>query len=322
MNYEEKYWFLKHNFLSWTGTDGNYAQNLHITKIMFTIALILTILFVIIWWIFKRQIYAHWQKHKPSERVQGILIRTMGALLLIGMLLRSLNMGLHHYPRIWETIPLHFCRLIGVCFGIIFLLNKPRWMKYFATPAYIGAFIALIIPDLKIVYTPDQTFEVFGEHFTNGKDVVYYVAWNNVIFWEWLGLHMFMIISASVVSVLYPYKLTKKDVIQQCKIFMVFLLVTFTINTFTDGLAPLEWKSNYFYTGFDKYNGFSNLLGPLLHWPFSLFTMSVAIFAYAYLAAYIFDIQDRIHFNFKKGNIVSISKYSTKGFIESFKKHE
>ncbi|WPB54833.1 hypothetical protein SAM46_01610 [Mycoplasmopsis verecunda] len=50
--------------------------------------------------------------------------------------------------------------------------------------------------------------------------------------------------------------------------------------------------------------------------------MSVAIFAYAYLAAYIFDIQDRIHFNFKKGNIVSISKYSTKGFIESFKKHE
>ncbi|MHA0272719.1 TMEM164 family acyltransferase [Mycoplasma sp. 48589B] len=320
MNIEQKYWYLKHSFLSWTGTNGNYESNLSITLLLMKIVLVLTVLFVALFWIFKRQIYASWQKNQPSVKVQGILIRCVGFLLLLGMFLRSLNMGLTHYPRIWESLPLHFCRLVGLCIGVILLFNKPRAIKYVASAAYLGAFIALAIPDVKIIYTPTESFTAFGETFTAGKSHINYVAWNNVYFYDLVGLHVFMIVSVTVVSVLYPYKLTKVDVFNQCKLFASFLLVVFVINAFTDNLAPIEWKSNYFYTGLDEYNGFSSLLGPLLHWPFSLITLSVIGVIYFFFTAWIFDLQDRLVFSFGKGKKFITIQESSKGFISSMKR--
>ncbi|WLP85169.1 TMEM164 family acyltransferase [Mycoplasma seminis] len=319
MNWEEKYWYLQHSFLSWTGTNGNDAGNLSITLILMKLNLVFIVLFVFLFWLFKRQIYAHWIKHQPSAKIQEILIRSVGFLLLLGMFLRSLNMGLTSYPRIWESIPLHFCRLVGLCIGIILLLNKTQWMKYVAAPAYLGAFVALAIPDVKIVFTPNETFSAFGENFVAGQDKIYHVAWNNVYFYDLIGLHSFMIISSLVVSILYPYKMSKKDVVIQSQIFAAFFLVNFTINAFTDALAPIEWKSNYMYCGMDQYNGFSNLLGPLLHWPWSLITLMLIGLAYFYFAAWIFDLQDKICFNFKKGKKFIEIKPSTKGFMSSFK---
>ncbi|MFV8483147.1 hypothetical protein ACM0JF_02060 [Mycoplasma sp. 654] len=320
MNLEQKYWYLKHSFLSWTGTDNNFASNLSITLILMKIGLIATVLFVILWWMFKRQIQASWQRNKPSAKVQEIIIRATGILLLIGMFLRSLNMGLSHYPRIWESIPLHFCRLVGLCIGITLALNKPKALRFFASAAYLGAFIALAIPDVKIVYTPRETFTVYGQSFQAGVDVTYYVAWNNVYFYDLMGLHVFIIVSVSVFAVLYPYKMTVSDVITQCKIFLAFLLTVFTINAFTDALAPIEWKSNYFYTGMDQYNGFSNLLGPLLHWPINLVTLSILGSLYFFASAFLFELQDKIAFSFnKEKKFISLTN-SEKGFVESLRK--
>ncbi|MFV8474481.1 YwaF family protein [Mycoplasma sp. Z631] len=322
MNLEQKYWYLRHSFLSWTGTDNNFASNLSITLILMKLGLIATVIFVVLWWMFKRQIAASWQNNKPSEKVQEILIRATGILLLLGMFLRSLNMGLSHYPRIWESIPLHFCRLVGLCIGFTLALNKPKALRYFASPAYLGAFIALAIPDVKIVFTPSETFTVFGQSFQAGVNVTYYVAWNNVYFYDLMGLHVFMIVSVSVCAVLYPYKMTKKDVVTQCKIFLSFLLTVFTINAFTDALAPIEWKSNYFYTGMNQYNGFANLIGPLLRWPISLVTLSVFGAFYFFASAYLFELQDKIVFSFGKGKKFISLAPSSKGFKESFTRNK
>ncbi|WP_324672286.1 YwaF family protein [Mycoplasma sp. 888] len=316
MNFEEKYFFLKPGFWSWTGSGEISETMLAQTNLSLRLSWVIAMLIIFVIWIFKRQIHEAIKRKNVSVKTQEILIRTAGALTLTFIVARAIMFGVTQYPGKWETIPLHMCRILGISIGIVLLLNKPQWMKYLISLSFLGATIALILPDVKINYTPDETFTAFGKSYEKGKEYEFHIYYDNYIFYDLMALHVFILLSTFIVSIVFPYSIRNKDILRTLALFGSLVVACFFLNWALDDLAPSAWKSNYIYVGKDKYNPFSSLIGPLMKWPFNVFTLIGLGTLYLYACAGIFILQDKIIFNFGKGKkFLSFGK-SSKQFLK------
>ncbi|QCZ36769.1 YwaF family protein [Mycoplasma nasistruthionis] len=251
-NLSEKYWYLKHGFFSWTGTYSVSENQINFTntKLPIYIFLLLSLLLILILWMTKRYIYQSFINNaKLTTKKQKNLLLASGIIIFIFMIIRMSLVFISHFPRQWEGLPLHFCRIICLMIAIIFILNKPQWMKYIAPMAIAGALLALSLPDTISIYEPKENFVAFGQTFSKGSKVQFHLLYNNFYYWDFVLCHVFVLITPVIISILYPYDLRFKDTLITTGIFGGLLFFSFLLNLILGTYGSAEWRSNYWYVG-------------------------------------------------------------------------
>ncbi|QNM93896.1 YwaF family protein [Mycoplasma sp. Pen4] len=291
---------MKFGFFRWIGTNekaiyDNKDLVPSTTNIIFIVTLSLVLLTSLLLWIFKRQIHQIFVKRNLSLKTQAIITRSIGAFMVTLMIIRIVMLGITDYPRPWELIPLHFCRLIALFVGVILLMNKPQWLKYFVAMAFLGAIIAFGTPDTKIAFVPKENITLSDQTLQAGKTYYAWISYNNFSFWDFIIIHSLIILIPVIFGILYPYNITFKDSLITIAIFSGLLIFTFIINWTTDSIATdgdFTWKTNFFYTARDtNVNAF--VIKP---WPIVLLISIIFGALYVFLASGIFYVQDKLVF--------------------------
>lgn len=256
---------------------GNNVPWHGVSQILFYTLAVLGGISIILLWIFKRPIKQHYLKH---HYVLGIFTKRtfwtlFGVISLIGMGVRSSVLVLSHFENLWESIPLHFCRLMLIFLAITVIFNKLHWIKYFGAFSIIGGIVAISSPDLN-------------------KNI----GLDNFYYWDYILAHLYVLVLPAVIYVLADIKYTFKDTLVTFAVMLSLTTMMFFINWAIDSSnsVDLSWKSNYFYLGFDKYNSQSKLIPYILQWPFNYVTLTLSLTLYMTIYISIWCIQDKVYF--------------------------
>ncbi|VEU75244.1 Integral membrane protein (intg_mem_TP0381) [Mycoplasmopsis maculosa] len=159
--------------------------------------------------------------------------------------------------KLWEFIPLHFCRIILLFIAFSLITYKLNLVKYFAYLGFLAGVVATIIP---------------GLYNYSGFDSWWY--------WDYILAHGYVVFMIILLWIIVNPKYTLKDTLISLSISLLIGIFMFLINLITYNVAiyiyPNDFEqrfkivSNYWYLGINEYNEFQNLLGVLTKWPYSL----------------------------------------------------
>lgn len=216
----------------------------------FTLVMVTCILI----YIFRRIIYENYQNRlKIMGMKKSVFWMIFGIISLVAIILRSWMVILTNYPNKWESLPLHFCRLMLVFIALCATFGKLGWIKFYGPLAITGAILAIIVP---------------GVYKTIGPD--------NFWFYDYILAHGYILITVPLYYAFVRTKYTFQDTIVTIIFFFLLCLLIWTINLLTITFSGDEmWKSNYFYLGKDDYNEMYKLLGPIVKWPYNLFVFTL-----------------------------------------------
>lgn len=331
----------KPGFFSWSGTKAYWDSNLPAFikngNFFFIFAIVVLFLLFVGMWVLKRQIIA---KYKLSLQNNSNFYKyfhmTLGITILLWMIGRSLIiyfvMG---YPRYWETIPVHFCRLMGIMLGVLLITNKLKYIKYVAPLAVLGTLMALLSPDLtmevyfdKNVSQSDLDALSAQKIFLSGRDQyinfkveeAFKLRWGifNFIFWDYFFFHTFLLAAFVTINFLNPGKLGLKEISKTLLVCFMFVGAMASINHLLDNspAVSINWKSNYWYLGTNKINNLSTLVPPFTEFPFSIFTFVLVGVAYLLFVSFMLALQDKVYINvFAKGKQVKFKIIESENYL-------
>lgn len=306
---EKEYWYLENSFFSWTGFKLTGDTFGGISKIIFYLIATIIFLTMFLLWLFRDRIRKYYNRDGVNFKSRNILIRLTGLLTIIFMIARTVVLAVYHFPKSWEILPLHFCRLMCLFIGLILLFNRIKYFRYIAFFSIFGAVLALSLPDLVNKYQADFSGTVFGKEYIEGQIYGFAIYIDSYNYWDYIFIHSYLILISSTLMVLYPFKYKIKEFVTTVIFFSMLCLLFFVINSITGNLAPFRWKSNYFYTGVDEVNAFSKLLPPLTRWPLMFITEVVFGFVFVVLATLLHIALANVKVRFNNGiKIFSIEK--------------
>lgn len=320
---EKEYWYLENSFFSWTGFKLTGDTFDGISKIIFYTFTALIFLTMIFLWLFRDKIQNHYNRSNINSKRRVLLIRLAGLLTIIFMIFRTSILIIYHFPKSWEILPLHFCRLMCLFIGFILLFNKIEYFKYIAFFAIFGAILAMSLPDFANKYQADFDGVVFGKEYIKGETYSFALFIDNYHYWDYILIHSYLVIISSTLMILYPFKYKIKDFAKTIIFFGSLCTFFFIINALTGHFAPLKWKSNYFYTGIDQINSFSKLLQPITKWPFIFVAEFILGFVFITLATILHIVLANLKVSLNKGiKFLTIQKrFTFKEFFEWTKKN-
>lgn len=315
---EKEYWYLQNSFFSWTGFKLTGDTFGGISKIIFYIFTALIFLTMILLWLFRDKIRIYYNRSSINVRRRNLLIRLAGLFTIIFMIFRTSVLIIYHFPKSWEILPLHFCRLICLFIGLILLFNKIKYFKYIAFFAIFGSILAMSLPDFANKYQADFNGAVFGKEYIKGQTYSFALFIDNYHYWDYILIHSYLAIVSSTLMILYPFKYKVKDFVKTIIFFGSLCTLFFVINALTGHFAPLQWKSNYFYTGIDQINNFSKLLSPITKWPFIFIAEFILGFIFVTLATILHIVLANVKVNLDNGiKLFKIQKtFTFKEFFE------
>lgn len=297
------------------------SHDFWISNILKWTLIILSFLSVLLLWIYKKPIgYNYHNQYLLRTKKNNFLIQISGVIVLICVLLRSILLVSTNFPNMWEALPLHYCRLMLVGFGVILMLKKIQCVKYLAMPSVLGAVMALSIPELRVSYFySGADFDVIKNvTLVHGENIMNF-TWKNYFFYDYFLAHIFVLLAPFVLGILFPFKWSFKDLNVTLGIFLGLITFFFVVNFLTNQYAQPEWKSNYFYLGYATVPLLQQFVPLIGRWPnILLWEYLLAIF-YVYFATVIYLYQDVIIFQFKSGFRI-IFRFSSKidYFYESY----
>ncbi|WP_260359458.1 YwaF family protein [Mycoplasma sp. HS2188] len=247
-------------FFRWQGDNKSFYFE-GISLIIFNVLFALTVLSMILLWLFKKPI-SRWFNNKNKHLIilsKVQLFRLIGSITLVFMFLRSVLLIISHFPTQWEALPFHLCRFMLLLSALCLVFNKVDYVKYFGHVAIIGALIALSKPDLN--------FENGIVPFRTGLDSYY--------FYDYILIHSFLILLTSALYIVSNPRFKAKDILYAVIFFFSTTIIIFSINWLTSVYANDSWKTNYFYLGKDEINSQKDIFGPLSKWPYNLFSWSI-----------------------------------------------
>ncbi|WP_406615083.1 YwaF family protein [Mycoplasmopsis hyopharyngis] len=219
---------------------------------------------------------------------------TLGLVILAFQIVRIAWVVEKSSDRIWESIPLQFCRLTLMIITILLLSNKTKYIAYITPYSTLAASLALILREI-----PDEC----------GMDTYFY--------WDFLIIHTFILLFPMVISSLYKIEFTFVHSLIRIASLFAFTLLAFFINWITFKFAPSNWKSNYFFTGKNEINSFSSLLGKASNWPYNLFTYTFIGIIWEVIAVFIYCVQDKIFID-KIGNLWILKIQKSENYVKYF----
>lgn len=220
---------------------------------------------------------------------------TFGILILLYIITRSFLIVISKFENQWESIPLHFCRLMLLFISFCLIFNRLNWIKYYGHLALLGTLLALFIP---------------GFNHNNGVD--------NFWYWDYLFAHILILILITIMFSITTFEYSFQNTIETIIFFWILTIIIWTFNLIsTDYISVPGWKSNYFYLGKDEYNDMYKVVGVLLKWPYNIITVPLTGIIILTLTIVIWFWLDKFHIDKKDNKIVF---YVTKSQMWNFYK--
>ncbi|VEU75338.1 Uncharacterised protein [Mycoplasmopsis maculosa] len=267
--------------------------------------------------------------YKRSKKIIGMSKKTfwmlVGWIIMFFIILRSIMIifiekyGVIDYKiddldgtvksKLWEIIPLHFCRIMLLFISISLIINKIKFVKFYAYLAVWAAIVAVAIP---------------GIYRHSGFD--------NWWYWDYLFAHGFIILFTVLLWNVSGVRFSFKDTLYTFAVSLAIGLVMFAINYASYKIAfakfpndpneRLKYISNYWYLGLDDYNEFAWIFGPLSKWPIHIVTWTILGYTLIILSIIISSFMSKFKVvRTKEGNfkLISVKSKYWKFYKASFR---
>ena len=241
------------------------------------IGLGLVVLIIFYMWARRYKIAENYEQQTRKFYIFGntdIMLKAVSLIWLALGITKTVFIILSGYPLVWEHIPFHMCRLHAYIIPLLILFNKKEWMKYIVYPALIGSMFGMGF--WRIDFS-DSTFPINELAKENGF-TFYRLGPDSLIWWEFWVTHIFVAIMPIYVLIANTYRIRTRDLTFTLIGYSIIFILLFIVNWLTKEFATNPaWQTNYFYVGDKNANAYTDALGPISNWPYSLFTY-IAIF--------------------------------------------
>lgn len=300
------------HFFSWRGNNLTFEESLPFYWTLFTLLLLL-MFFV---WIFKRPIKNKIKSSKYLAQNKSVIEAMIGFGLLFGTFFRIAVYMIQGYPLKFESLPLHFCRIMLLISSIMLMANKSRYISTISWIMMGSALIGILLADL--TNSPISTLGI-GQG-PDGQDTIRYsVGLDSWAFYDFVIVHF----SVLFIGFWYLTFSNKSFTISNSFKSITFLIVLTLLIFFLDWIlfiyAPNRgWKANWFYLGNNEINSIFKNGNPLVekYWFFKWyalpFTFVSAGIAWFFLFTFFYFAQDILYINKTENKwIIRIRKSTT-----------
>ncbi len=265
----------KNPFWNYDGTGNPLHGYFGMDKYLYWTIIAFAFIAYFLIWVFRRTIHDHFKTSDDgTKKIQRYYLIFVSLILLFMQILRTIWVVDKSYGRIWEAIPLQFCRLILILITGLIIFNKIEYIPYITPFSTVAASIALIIREM-----PKS------------------VGIDSYLFWDFLLIHLFILIFPMVISSIKQIRFTIYDSIFRISFIVFFASIGFIINIVTLKFAPKEWRSNFFFIAPNESNGLPLFKNKPSLWPLtSLVYLSFCLF-WETLSDITYCLQDKIYIN-------------------------
>ncbi|UVD81963.1 YwaF family protein [Mycoplasma iguanae] len=285
---------MSRNAISWRGNQLTFAASAPLFWTFFALILLLMMLV----WIYKEKTSAYFQNVTRIMFMPKRIFEIFSGIAIITFtLIRVLFLELDDYAQKWEYFQLHFCRFFVFIIGVLLIINKKHYIKYFGILSMLGGLIGILFADLKNsaeLINADLAYELTRSP-ANGKPGLEW-GHDSYFWWDFIFAHNFVLIASFMLFIVSG----KKAKIDQQALFIsivgmtILTAIVFWLNIVMDYIAPVQWKSNWFYLGSQGIN----TLGKYSKWPYSFFVLWPAGVFASIIFTFLYFAQDKIHFEF------------------------
>ncbi|MDJ1645861.1 TMEM164 family acyltransferase [Mycoplasma phocimorsus] len=304
------------HFFAWRGNRWSFNESLPLYWSLFAL-LALLMIFI---WLFKRPIKTTIFSNKYLLDNASIIEGIIGFGLLFGTFFRIIVYMIQGYPLKFESLPLHFCRIMLLISSIMLIMGKA---KYISTISWImigTALVGIILADL--TNSPITTLGT-GEG-PNGEDTVRYsVGLDSWAFYDFIIVHFSTLFIGFWFLTFSNNFYTARNSLKSVTFLILLTLFIFFLNWILFVYAlDRGWKANWFYLGNNEINSIfknTNVLVQkfwIFKWYALPFTFISGGIAWFFLFLGFYFLQDTIYLN--KENNKWVFKFVKSNTIKSF----
>ncbi|VEU63266.1 TMEM164 family acyltransferase [Mycoplasmopsis bovirhinis] len=212
------------------------------------------------------------------------------------------------YPYKWELFPLHLCRFFSFTIPLLYIFKKGPKINMVSILAVFGAIFGFLFADLgadPVATQIDREYNNLKEGTREWNNAGFNLGYDNVLFWDFIFAHSFVLIMPVFTHIVYgpKAKIKLRNFVQGSALMLGMLVLVLIGNIVlfqgiknSNNRVQIQWTSNWFYLGAKGIN----TLGKLSKWPFSPIIFGLAGVLVNILGYIFYMFMSSIDFEFNK----------------------